>query len=500
MKWRPLARVARFLGTALLVAELLYVVVANAVIFSGVIQREASKPAENVNLAWDRAYSPWPGRAYVWGLRMRVQDGVQQFRLTVAYAKVDVVFWTLLHNEFRASYVQARGVTYRQVVRLEGTPDQERRLAAFPTLEGFSRPALLSTIVSPPPTAEELATLWSAQLDAVDATFDELWFLEYRYQGPGHIQGKFAFSPMRSLWIGPAQVQFDGGKISAGGHLVAPSFTGHLVLALAPVDLTTALKLQIFHTLDATIDFDTALQDLGVADLYVDGLGVEGPGRLTAALEVVGGRLTPRSALALWLPATEVRRAGYAFTGEGQLEVSVSQEQQQPTANLTLKGRLRVPFEKEPLEVALSDASAELVLMDNDLSRDVSLRWIHATVGEARIEDAKAITHTVGAVVPIVARMVLGDGPLVASATAHVTPEYTLVRLERAKLGGAELRGAAVAGANGWNGAAAGSFGGVPLGLRLHDGRLSAAPFASGSWLSEELEKVGIKPEMARLQ
>jgi hypothetical protein len=497
VSWRPIARIAGCVGAVLLAAELIYVVAANAVLFSGVIQREVSKPVENVNLVWDRAFSPWPCRAYVWGLRMRVQDEVQQFHLTVGYAKVDVVLWELLHKEFRASYVQASGVSYRQVVKAESTDGQERRLAAFAPIEGFPRPALLPKTPAPPLTPAELAMLWSVRLDRVDATLSELWFVEFRYRGAGRVHGGFELSPLRRLWIGPALLQLDGGELSAGEHPISGAFTARLDFTLPPVDLPSSPGLRIFHELAARLALDAALADLGAAELYVDGLRASGTGRLQADLEIVGGKLTPRSSIEVSLPATRVQIAGYDFTGDTQAKLWVSEDAQAPTARATLKGRLRAPLDRESVEVALSDVTGEVVFADNDISRGLSPKWLHATGGEARVKDASPITRKVCTIVPILPKLVLGDGPLVASASAYLTPAYTLVRLERVKLGNAEIGGAAVAGANGWNGAAAGLFSGVRIGLRLQDGKLGGVPFVSTSWLSEELAKVGIEPEVA---
>jgi hypothetical protein len=497
MQWRLFARAVRRLGALLLALELLYVVVANTILLSGVIQREASKPPENVNLAWSTAYSPWPGRAYVSGLRMRLQDGVQQFRLTVDHAKVDVVLWALLHREFRASHVTATGVSYRQVVKVDGTAGRELRLAAFPPLEGFSRPALRAATQAPPRTPDEIAALWRVELDDVDAVFSELWLLEYRYHGPGRIQGAFALAPLQSLWIGPALVQFDGGELSAGEHRIALAFTARLDLTLGHVDLPSSPGLRIFHTLSGTVAFDTMIEDLGAAALYVDGLGAQGTGRLIADLEIDGGRLTPHSSIGLSLSGSHVQLEGFDFTGDTHAKLWVTEDAQVPMARATLKGKLRVPLAKEFVDADLSDVAADLVLADNDLSSGFGLKWLQATLGEARVQDARPVTRKVGGIVPLAAKLVLGDGPLVASATARVTPGRALVRLERAKLGGAELEGAAVAGAHGWAGAAAGAFGAVPLGLRLKEGKLGAVPLVSPSWLGDELGKLGIGPEVA---
>lgn len=85
----------------------------------------------------------------------------------------------------------------------------------------------------------------------------------------------------------------------------------------------------------------------------------------------------------------------------------------------------------------------------------------------------------------------LGSGPLVASLSAEVTPEQTAVRLVRAKLGGAQVRGAAQAVPNCWSGAAIGQFAKVSFGLRLREAGLKISPLVGAGWLGHELAVAG---------
>ena len=493
MNWKRIARAARWLLPVLAV-ELIYVVVTNAILFAGVIQSAASAQPEKVELAWSRAYSPWPGRAYVWGLRLRVQDSAQQFRLTVDSARLDVDFWALLHKKFHASHIRAQGVTWRMLVKVASTAGQERRVAAFPPIEGFARPALQQA--SSPPTQADLDALWTAELEDVDAALTELWLLEYRYHGAARVHGGFELVPMRRLWVGPVLLHLDGGELSAGEHVLSSGLTARMALTMAPVDLPSSPGLRVLHTLTTAIHFDTALEDLGVADLYLDGLRARGAGRLAADLQIAGGKLIPTSSLEAWLSGADVQVEDYGFKGDAHAKLSAEGDAQAPVVHATMSGALSVPLPGKKAVVAdLSDVTAKLVLVDGDVSRGLRLQHLGAVLGEARVHDARAVTSAVGSVVPLIGPLVMGDGPLVLSATAYVTPEYSLVRLKHLQQGAAAFEGAAVDSANGWNGAAAGHFGPVPLGLRLRDSKLETVPFASFPWLGVELLKLGIKPE-----
>ena len=498
MSQKPAVRVAAYAVAALCAVELLYVLAANTVILSGVIQRAASADPKSTTLGWDRAWSPWPGRVYVSNLRIQVADPVQEFGLTVDRAKVDVVLWALLHRRFRASHVQAEGVSFRMLLEVASAAGKERRLAAFPVLEGFARPALRPNPPPPPASAADIAELWSVELDQVEAAVTELWFLEYRYRGPARVQGGFALAPLRTLWVGPALLQLDGGKLTAGEKVVSSQLNARIAVTLAPTDLPSAPGLRILRGLASVVQFDTAIDDLGVADLYVDGLRTRGEGRLAANLRIADGKLLSGSTLEVLLPATELQLTGYHFKGASRAKLTLASDTTGAEANATLEGTVDVPwFGSAPARAAVTRVTGQLALTNNDLTQGFHLRRLHAALGEARVQDARAITRTAGTFLPIAAPVVLGEGPLVAAATLDVSDvaDHPLVRLENLTLGKAEVHGAAYAGTEGWTGAAAGHFGALQLGFRSRDSKPESVPFPDPGWLAHELAKLGIRPD-----
>ncbi len=489
---RPALRALALALASLCALELVYALAANTVLWSGVIQRAVSGDGGN-DLAWDRAYSPWPGRVYVKDLGLRVQDDEQQFRLTIERAVVDVVLWELLRKQFRASRVRAEGVGFRYRRKVERAAAQEPMVAAFPPLDGFASPALLREPPKPlehEPSMDELLSRWSVRIEGVDATIAELWFQQYRYLGPARVRGGFLLAPGRLVWVGPALLELDGGALQAGDHALAPRFTARAAVTFAPYDLAHNHGLQVFRALTGSVLLDAPLADLGAADLHLNGLEVRGAGTLTARLDAAAGRLLPGSSLELHAPAVEVRRQGYRFTGEVLAKLWVEHGAPDLSARVTLGGALDVP--SPALTVALSGAVAELSLHDTDLSAGLTLLRLRAVLGEARVRDARAITQLVSAKIPALAPLVLGDGPLVASLSAEVTPLDKTVRLLKAALGGAQLHGAAHAGPGGWRGAAAGHFAKVSFGLRLREGELDTSALVGAGWLARELAAAGL--------
>jgi hypothetical protein len=406
---------------------------------------------------------------------------------------MDIALGDLLRRKFHVTHVRGERVSYRMLGKVDKVEGNEARLAAFPPLEGFGPPGLRPNPMPPWPTAQQLDALWGVQLDDADVDVAELWFLEYRYLGKGHIRGGFALQPLRTLWVGPAVVELDGGALTAGPHVLSSAFTARVSMALAPVELAAAPGLQVLETLGASIHFETPIEDLGAAELYAKGLKARGRGQLAAHLQIQGGRLQPGSALEASLLGLDARLQGFRFTGEAHATLEVREHV--PALRGTLQGALGVPFPGgASATVDLSDFTAALALAEAEPPPNLRLELLSASLGSARIEDASAITQWVGARVPLVGPAVLGSGPLRASATAHVTPASTLVRLERASLGSATFAGAAVARGGGWKGSVGGRFGPIPLGLELRSGAVKAVPFAPPGWLSASLREAGITP------
>jgi hypothetical protein len=493
---RSLAVVLAILGAL----ELVYVSAANAVLYSRVIQRAVSGDKGN-DLSWARAYSPWPGRVYVGGLSLRVQDDDQQFRLTIERAVVDVVLWELLFKQFRTSRVRAEAVSFRFLRKVESTKGLERQLAAFPPIEGFESPAITTPLAlrEAEPSLKELGGHFALRLDGIEATIAELWFQQYRYQGPAQVRGSFLLRPGLLVQVGPALLELGGGSLQAGEHTLAPRFTGRAAVTFAPYDLATKRGMQVFRAVTGSLQLEAALTDLGATDLYLEGLQVRGAGMLTGRVDIAGGILLPGTALELRTDVVEVQNKGYRFAGHLLARLWIEPGAPELSARVTIGGELFVPLSPDAgLTALLSGCHAQLSLHDTDLAAGLTLSRLSAVLSEARVRDASGVTSLASAKVPLLAPLVLGQGPLVVSLSAEMTPEQAVVRLVRARLGGAELAGAlrSTAGATGgWSGAAAGRVGQATLGLRVRQGKLSAVPLVAAGWLGKELLAAGVPPQ-----
>jgi hypothetical protein len=486
-----------WLGVAVLSLELVYVVAMNAVLYLGLIERAASTSDQRVvaSLSWGRAWSPWPGRAYLRDFEMILSDPVLEFRLVIAEASLNVAPLELLKSRFVASHIRARGVGFELVPKVDSVEGNEARLEAFPFIRGFGRPALLPQPALPPLTAEERDKLWVVELDDIDAQVDELWLAEFRYRGPLHLRGGFEFAPMRTLQIDVAKLDFEEGLMSIGRYIVSTALKAHVELDVARVDLLEQRGVELLPSVKARVDLKAPVEDLEVVEFYAPMLNVKGAATLTAQLAFEAGHLAPGSAAELTVPSVSARTEDIGFSGYLRATFDDSAVPNEPQLLARTGGTLKLPVPGAgSVLMTLAEFTAVLPFESGSLTT-MHLGRLRLSLKDAQIADARPLTLAVSRVVPILGPLILGRGPLVASVHAAMTPEYTTVWLNHAVLGDATFEGILTEREGNWNGAVAGHFGSVPVGLRLRKKTVTPEFFIPPQWLTQEYEKLGVSAE-----
>ena len=448
------------------------------------------------------AYTVIPGRVHVSDFALRMQDQNIQFHLTVAHARVDVHLLSLLRGTFHGDHVRCEGVSFRFVHRVQDAVGMEARLAAYPPIPGLARPALFQVPPPPPATQEEIDALWTVRLDDVDVDLRELWFLEYRWEGTGRATGGFELSPMRRLQVGPAELALEGGQLHAGPHLVSRDLRLRVGATVESVDVQALGGTHVFRPITATVHLEAQDFSPALAALYVDGLTASGVGSLVADATLASGRFLAGTRVTLEMTSTRAEVGGFVYEGAPRLEASLDAPGVDgpglPTVHATVPGSVVVSVPPGKARVDLTRLVAVGTLSGRDLVEGISLERLDARLEEARVIDARAIRSAILGSTPLsfISPLLLGNGPLVASAAVDVRKTVTVALLRYAGLGLAELRGAARTSEGGWDGAAAGHIGLLPVGVRLKDGKSSVALFVPDGWLDAELAVAGIRFEL----
>lgn len=494
--WQRALRAAIIAAVAL---ELVYVVGANIMLANDRIPHIVEGATPMVKLHWDKATTWFPGHASVEGFSMQLEDeGEVQIDLHVDSATTTMQLLPMFRRTISLDHTRAHGVSFRMVTKMkkEDWEAAPARVAAFPKIDGLSYPPLKPEQPSgPPPTHEQIDELFGIEMTDVLSEIKELWFDEYRYVGDAHVKGGFGMKPLKELWVGPAWLTLDGGKLTAGDTTLLPAFTAGVDFEIAKVSLLDEKPSVIAKTLNMAVRSVTAISDVGLIKLYVDDVDVGGGGLLSVNLRTVEGKVMPGSTLNVVLDSLVGKSNGFSFAGLVKVDGLVT-PQLELKLGVDLTGQLTTPvLDKKALVVNLESVMGEVLTDHNDLNAGIGLQRVSGRVNEARAVDARPVTEAAGSYLPGIAQAVLGEGPLTGVMTVTHTPAYTVLRLKSCKLGSASLQGAMVYNAKGWNGAASGVFGALPVGLLVNAGKLSYRPSANTDWLAEEYERCGIAPE-----
>lgn len=486
-------------GVVLLGLEALYLLAANVLLNSGAVPRWVSAATPQVRVAWQRAITLWPGHATVKGFSMQFDDGnMVQMDLNVDDSTVDVSLLALTRRTFRLNHGRATGVSYRMTTRVseEEAKRFPGRIAAFPKVPGFDFPPLRPKKLPPPATKEDIERLWRIDLARVESHVREVWIDEYRYVGDARVKGSFQFAPMKELSVGPASVSFEGGRLTAGEHVLFESFEAKVRTTIAKADVSGPPD-RILPKLTASVHTRSRLESLGAIGLYVDGVDLKGGGPLELDVEIVNGKIRPVSAARVQLERLRGRAMGMKFDGASTIEVGVSPSHK-PFAKLVTNGRFSPPaIGGETIALEVKNAKAEAWLTSADLAAPPRFGGARASLEEARADDVRPLVKLAGKYVPVIAPAVLGEGPLTVQAKAKASGKRTVITLEKAQCGAASLTGAVAQDETGWNGAAHGKFDLLSLALKLDETKFGFEPIAGDGWLAAQLERAGIEGDEA---
>jgi hypothetical protein len=496
-----MARIAAIAGIALIALELLYVLVANLALSTGLVRKAINLYPDSMLVTHGRAYTVIPGRVHLSDFSMRMQDQNIQFHLTAAHVRVDVHLLALLGKKFHGDHVRCEGVSFRFVHRVQDAAGMESRLAAYPPIPGLARPALFQVPPPPQATQAEIDALWTVRLDDVEAGLRELWFLEHRWEGGGRATGRFELSPMRRLRVGPAELVLDGGELRAGPHVVSRSLRLRVGTTVESFDVQALSGMQVFRPISASVRIEAKDFSPSLLALYVQGLEARGSGSLVADVRIESGRLASGTGVDLRMESARAGMDGLVYEGAPRLSASLGaagkDEPDVPRIHATVPGSVVVLVPPSgSARVDLTGLRVDGALSGNDITEGITLEKLDARLEEARVLDARSVGSAImGSLPAFFVEPLLGDGPLVASGAVDRRKDVTVARLRYARLGLAEMRGAARTSKGGWDGAAAGHFGFMPIGVRLKDGKTEVALFVSDDWLDAELAAAGIRFE-----
>lgn len=326
-RWKKRGIVA---GAVVLGVYVLYVIAFNLAFATGFFTWAVNRATPDFQMEFGSAWTLVPGRAHVKDCTLRVEDSNLQFYMILPDSIVDVDPFAFFGKRVHFRHARAKDVRYwfRQKVSEADMKDAKlaQRVALFPKIPGFSDVPLAPPGPKHESSAEEIAKLWSVELDDTEGTVSELWFDEYHYRGNAHVDGKFRLDPLRRLDIDATRLELRGGELSVGPDTIAKDVVGSLKITVPSLDVSKLELAALLHATDVRFELSTSLLAVPLS-LYADDVARVGPGggRLEIAVGLVKGAPTPGSRLSFDVDAV-CQKAPVELRGGAQVHAQVRED------------------------------------------------------------------------------------------------------------------------------------------------------------------------------
>ncbi len=317
-------RIVRWLVTLVLGAEGLYVLAANSFLsMGGVTVMFAGTDSAKAEFA--SAWTLVPGTIHAQGLTITIQDHNVQSLIALDKVRVVLSLPKLFSHVFYATEVRGEGLVFRFRHRIQPEAKDAPSVRALPPIPGFSDPPLFLAWAPEPPIPDARYNLWSVHLEDVDIGAKELWVQQFRYLGRARATGSFALKPARRLWVGPASLVLDGGRVVVAGKDMFKGFAGKLECTIDPFDVRVPEGLAVLREVSTRVELKGDVvgnEFLGVflpvkSDTHVDLAGAH----LVITAGIKRGVITESSRIALTGDTLKASMSSLAVAVDGPWSV-----------------------------------------------------------------------------------------------------------------------------------------------------------------------------------
>jgi hypothetical protein len=302
------------------VALLIYPVCGTLVLSTGLFERLV-RSEDLVVEVQNPAWTLWPGHVHVAGARILV-NGETQFVLSAKHLLLHVNLFQFVKKRLRATKVSADDVRFFMRVQVANDEGIEKRLAAYPPLEGLPGDATL--FKKKAEREEKREGDFTVELDGIDVRISELWFMEYHYVGPGALTGGFLVGPNRMRVdtsvqnIGPGEVRF--GK----DQVVIKDFGGRIEAEIPELNPMEHADESFLELVSSDMNLKGNVTTLAPVAAYANGLTFKnGSGPLEARILLSKGKLGNGSRLTFSTEKIGIRGNGFGLDTDWDLEARV---------------------------------------------------------------------------------------------------------------------------------------------------------------------------------
>ena len=213
-RFRPLLRGVL---VAIVAFFVVYLVGANVVLNTDVLDPVINKKREKSLIEWESGWTIFPGVIHVEGLRFRGQSLKQQWQFTLAEADVRMNLFALPWKKVRASRVVGRDFSFRQRPRLSADAPAEAGAEYFPEIPGLSNPPDPAPEDIYPPKRKKKRG-WNIRISDIDLEGDlEVAVNQLRLAGAGRAGGDFAYQIRGEMYLPTSYLDLEGSVIQVAG-------------------------------------------------------------------------------------------------------------------------------------------------------------------------------------------------------------------------------------------------------------------------------------------
>jgi len=256
---------------------------------SGYLRRILNKKPEKFLLSYASATAPWPWQIVANGLEIRGADPNVEWWFRMERADLKISLFGLLRRRFHVRTLRVEGLRFRLRQRVKREERDAAAVAPLPEIPGFGEvPVKGGAPFFPPP--EPPSHYWAVAIDDLVAPASEIWIDQYRYQGPARVTGGFFLWPRKETHIGPASVDFEGGRLSLGENIMASSLRGRVGAKIASYDPKIVRGEEVYRYISGKASVSGPTPDMRWLNYYL---------RSSPEPRLSGGKGTIEAALSL---------------------------------------------------------------------------------------------------------------------------------------------------------------------------------------------------------
>ncbi len=452
---RPLPRILRWIFGLLIGLEVVYVVAANLLLEFGGVQALFGS-TESVQVDFSRAWSVLPGRIHVQNVKVVIADHNIQCLVALDRVALTLRLLELPGRVFHVTKLRGSGLSLHFRNRVQPEDAKRPYVSALPPVPGFGDPPLYAAYVPTPPLSDEDYNLWTVHIEDVDVHIKELWAQQFRYLGHARARGAFRLKPARSLWVGPATLDLDPGRLLAGPDTTfLDDFGGRIACTVHRFDVRVPKGREVLRNISADIDLQGKVAGTGVFDLFTDPAAevhVDQQGATLAVhVSVDHGAAKPKSHIDVHGDALTVHEKAIVFDANAPFTIVAAADEEGPGSHVdvsvaaaTLGSRSSSAGSREepPAPLRFERTTFTLRTSSRDTAGEWGVRGVSAVLGRLAASELRTV-NDLSPALPV--RFTKGSG----EASGRVAYEGSVLTADGnaslddvvARAAGKELRG-----------------------------------------------------------